>query len=147
MSLQGEYLSDLPVAAFLYPHNVLTFFTPHPFAHLRLPFEQSDLMSAAGNRRSHHSVLQVSSGWAVRQELTFGLCVSTWVWCSGSEVRCRNWGEFGLVSWERRSASLPVCLWPETRFKVLSSVLLVSAGLLIKLWNRNLQQRHRLHHL
>lgn len=30
-------------------------------------------------------------------------------------------------------------------FKVLSSGLLLCAGLIIKLWNRKLQQRHRLH--
>lgn len=102
-------------------------------------------------KRSPACVSQVSSGWAVKQELTSGLCVSTWVCCSGLGVRCRNWEESGPESWGRRSALFPIHLRGQSlrllRFKVLSSVLLLGAGLIIRLWNRNLQQRHSLHHL
>lgn len=50
------------------------------------------------------------SGWAVKPGLIFGLSASTWVSCSGSEVRCRNWEGFGLACLEKRYLSL-TCLW------------------------------------
>lgn len=55
-------------------------------------------------------VFQGYSGWAVRQGLTFGLSVSTWVSCLGSEVRCRNWEGFVLECLEKRYPLLTVYL-------------------------------------